>query len=337
MKNNRKKNVSAPVVLAILAVAVVVASAAALCLGSQGYSLAQIWQAICSQEESDPVWRVMSYVRLPRMLGGLFSGAALAVAGVLLQAVLNNAMASPNVIGVNAGAGFFALFAMVLLPAVPGAMQFASFLGALGCSMLVYFLAWRAGLSRTTLVLAGLAVSGMLTAGINTLKLLWPEVVASSPGFLTGGLSGVTMRMLGAASPYFLIGILLALFLAVDLNVLCLGEESAVGLGLHVTRTRFLGILAAALLAGAAVSFAGLLSFVGLLAPHIARRLIGTDHRVLVPAAALLGAAFVVVCDIAARLLFSPFELPVGILLSLIGGPFFLSLLLHRKGGRIYV
>lgn len=337
MKKKRQRKVSAPAVLGALAAVVVVSSVAALCLGSQPYSLTQLWQALCIQGEQDPVWRVIAYVRLPRMLGGLFSGAALAVAGVLLQAVLNNAMASPNVIGVNAGAGFFALFAMVVAPTVPGAMQFASFLGALGCSMLVYLLAWRAGLSRTTLVLAGLAVSGMLTAGINTLKLLWPEIVASSPGFLTGGLSGVTMKMLGAAFPYFVVGMLLALFLTVDLNVLCLGEESATGLGLHVTRTRFLGILASALLAGAAVSFAGLLSFVGLLAPHIARRLIGTDHRILVPASALLGAAFVVICDIAARLLFAPFELPVGILLSLIGGPFFLSLLLHRKRRRIYV
>lgn len=337
MRRWRKQKNSAPALFCILAAAVVIAAVAALCLGSQPYSLAQLGGALCTREEQDPVWRVIAYVRLPRMLGGLFAGSALAVSGVLLQAVLNNAMASPNVIGVNAGAGFFALFAMVLVPAVPGATQFASFLGALGCSMLVYLLAWRAGLSRTTLVLAGLAVSGMLTAGINTLKLLWPEIVASSPGFLTGGLSGITMNMLAAALPYFVIGMLLALLLAVDLNVLCLGEESATGLGLHVTRTRFLGILAAALLAGAAVSFAGLLSFVGLLAPHIVRRLIGTDHRALIPASALLGAAFVVVCDIAARLLFAPFELPVGILLSLIGGPFFLSMLLHRKRRRIYV
>lgn len=337
MKDIQKRVNAAPAAIAILAAVVIAASVAALCLGSQPYSLGQLWNSFCIQDDKDPVWRVIAYVRLPRMLGGLFSGAALAVAGVLLQAVLNNAMASPNVIGVNAGAGFFALFAMVLVPTVPGAMQFASFLGALGCSMLVYLLAWRAGLSRTTLVLAGLAVSGMLTAGINTLKLLWPEIVASSPGFLTGGLSGVTMGMLLAALPYLVVGMALAVFLTVELNVLCLGEESAMGLGLHVTRTRFMGILAAALLAGAAVSFAGLLSFVGLLAPHIARRLVGTDHRVLVPASALLGAAFVVLCDIAARLLFAPFELPVGILLSLIGGPFFLSLLLHRKRGRIYV
>src|SRR5699024_1027583 len=120
----------APAVFGILLAAVLVSSVAALCLGSQPYSLAQLWQAMCTRGEQDPVWRVIAYVRLPRMLGGLFSGAALAVAGVLLQAVLNNAMASPNVIGVNAGAGFFALFAMVVAPAVPGAMQFASFLGA---------------------------------------------------------------------------------------------------------------------------------------------------------------------------------------------------------------
>ena len=317
--------------LAGLALAVVLSAAAGLCLGSQPYTLPQLVQALRAQDPQDTVWRVLVYVRLPRVLAGIGAGAGLAVAGVLLQAVLNNAMASPNVIGVNAGAGFFALLTMVAVPAVPGAVQFASFLGALGCAMLVYALAWRAGLSRTTLVLAGLAVSGMLTAGINTLKLLWPEIVASSPGFLTGGLSGVTLPMLAAA------WLLLALFLAVDLNVLCLGEESAAGLGLHVTRTRFMGILAAALLAGAAVSFAGLLSFVGLLAPHMVRRFAGADHRVLIPASALLGAAFVVVCDIAARMLFAPFELPVGILLSLIGGPFFLHLLLHRRRRRIYV
>lgn len=323
--------------LAGLALAVVLSAAAGLCLGSQPYTLPQLVQALRAQDPQDTVWRVLVYVRLPRVLAGIGAGAGLAVAGVLLQAVLNNAMASPNVIGVNAGAGFFALLTMVAVPAVPGAVQLASFLGALGCAMLVYALAWRAGLSRTTLVLAGLAVSGMLTAGINTLKLLWPEIVASSPGFLTGGLSGVILPMLAAACPYLAAGLLLALFLAVDLNVLCLGEESAAGLGLHVTRTRFMGILAAALLAGAAVSFAGLLSFVGLLAPHMVRRFAGADHRVLIPASALLGAAFVVVCDIAARMLFAPFELPVGILLSLIGGPFFLHLLLHRRRRRIYV
>ena len=188
----------------------------------------------------------------------------------------------------------------------------------------------------TTLVLAGLAVSGMLTAGMNTIKLLYPDAIAGASDFLVGGLSGVTLSGLKGAVLYLITGTLLALLLAADLNVLCLGEQSAASLGLHIGAVRFLGILAAALLAGAAVSFAGLLSFVGLLAPHIARRLVGNNHRILLPAAMLLGAAFVVLCDVLARCLFAPFELPVGILLSLIGGPFFLGLLLHGRGRRMY-
>ena len=190
--------------------------------------------------------------------------------------------------------------------------------------------------NRTTLVLAGLAVSGMLTAGMNTIKLLYPDAIAGASDFLVGGLSGVTLSGLKGAVLYLITGTLLALLLAADLNVLCLGEQSAASLGLHIGAVRFLGILAAALLAGAAVSFAGLLSFVGLLAPHIARRLVGNNHRILLPAAMLLGAAFVVLCDVLARCLFAPFELPVGILLSLIGGPFFLGLLLHGRGRRMY-
>lgn len=332
MKHSSSRRTPARAFAALLLVLLAV-SAAELCLGPQRYTLPQLWSALARRESTDPVWRVLAYVRLPRLAAGLCAGSALAVAGALLQAVLNNAMASPNVIGVNAGAGFFALLAAAL---APGIVQFASFLGALGCAMLVYLLAKLTGLSRTTLVLSGLAVSGIFNAGINAVRLLWPESVSSSSGFLMGGLSGVTLAMLGAAGPYLLAGFLLAFGLAADLNVLCIGEESAQGLGLNVSRTRFLGILAAALLAGAAVSFAGLLSFVGLLAPHITRRLVGTDHRVLLPAAALLGAICVVGCDLPSRLLFAPFELPVGILLSLIGGPFFLGLLLRHKGGRVY-
>ena len=146
------------------------------------------------------------YVRIPRLLAGLQAGAALAVAGTLLQAVLNNAMASPNVIGVNSGAGFFALLAAVLAPEALGAAQFASFLGALGCAMLVYGLARLTGLSRTTLVLSGLAVSGMFSAGINIIRLLWPESVSSAPSFLVGGLSGVALKMLLLALPYLFTG-----------------------------------------------------------------------------------------------------------------------------------
>ena len=330
MKDKRQNRL----VLAALAVLTLGAMALSLCVGSQGVALPRLLAALRAGDPADPVRRIVLYVRLPRMAAGLCCGAAMAVAGALLQAVLNNAMASPNVIGVNAGAGFFALLAGVLLPqrAVPG----AAFAGALVTALLIYLLALRAGLARTTLVLAGLAVSGILTAGVNTMRLLFPEVVTGADGFLIGGLSGVSLTAVGSALPYLAAGGVLALFLAPELNILALGEQTAASLGLPVGRTRLASILAAALLAGAAVSFAGLISFVGLLVPHIARRLVGVDHRVLLPACALLGAIFLLVCDTAARTLFAPYELPVGILLNVIGGVFFLYLLLGRKRGRVY-
>lgn len=330
MKDKRQNRL----VLAALAVLTLGAMALSLCVGSQGVALPRLLAALRAGDPADPLRRIVLYVRLPRMAAGLCCGAAMAVAGALLQAVLNNAMASPNVIGVNAGAGFFALLAGVLLPqrAVPG----AAFAGALVTALLIYLLALRAGLARTTLVLAGLAVSGILTAGVNTMRLLFPEGVTGADGFLIGGLSGVSLTAVGSALPYLAAGGVLALFLAPELNILALGEQTAASLGLPVGRTRLASILAAALLAGAAVSFAGLISFVGLLVPHIARRLVGVDHRVLLPACALLGAIFLLVCDTAARTLFAPYELPVGILLNVIGGVFFLYLLLGRKRGRVY-
>ena len=330
MKDKRQNRL----VLAALAVLTLGAMALSLCVGSQGVALPRLLAALRAGDPADPVRRIVLYVRLPRMAAGLCCGAAMAVAGALLQAVLNNAMASPNVIGVNAGAGFFALLAGVLLP--QRAVQGAAFAGALVTALLIYLLALRAGLARTTLVLAGLAVSGILTAGVNTMRLLFPEGVTGADGFLIGGLSGVSLTAVGSALPYLAAGGVLALFLAPELNILALGEQTAASLGLPVGRTRLASILAAALLAGAAVSFAGLISFVGLLVPHIARRLVGVDHRVLLPACALLGAIFLLVCDTAARTLFAPYELPVGILLNVIGGVFFLYLLLGRKRGRVY-
>ena len=322
-------------VLAALAVFALAAALASLRFGSQSLSLADLLSALGAPKQ-DTARRILLYVRLPRTVAAAAAGAALAVAGALIQAVLNNAMASPNVIGVNAGAGFFAMLVAAVFPAAAALVPAAAFLGALATTLFIYLLASRAGLSRTTLILAGLAISSMLSAGIDALTLLFPDDVVGATGFLMGGFSGVTLAAVSAAGWYLAAGALLALFLAPDLNLLGLGEESAAALGLSVGRVRFLAILASALLAGGAVSFAGLLGFAGLLVPHIARRLVGTDNRWLLPASALAGAGFVLACDLAARLLFAPFELPVGIVMSLLGGPFFLGLLLRRGRGRIY-
>ena len=304
--------------------------------GSQWYTPARLWQALCAADAADPVWRILCFVRLPRTAAAVLAGAALGVAGALIQSVLNNAMASPNVIGVNAGAGLGALLAASLVPGAAALLPGAAFAGALAAALFIWLLAAVAGLSRTTLILAGVTVSSILTACMNTLKLLFPDAAVGSTAFLLGTLSGVTTAQLQRALPWLAAGFVLAALLAADLNVLQLGEDMAAGLGLPVARVRFAALLTAALLAGAAVSFAGLLGFVGLLAPHIARRLVGGDNRCLLPVTALASADLMLLCDVAARVLFAPFELPVGVLLSLVGGPFFLFLLLRRKRSRLY-
>lgn len=304
--------------------------------GSQWYTPARLWQALCAADAADPVWRILCFVRLPRTAAAVLAGAALGVAGALIQSVLNNAMASPNVIGVNAGAGLGALLAASLVPGAAALLPGAAFAGALAAALFIWMLAAVAGLSRTTLILAGVTVSSILTACMNTLKLLFPDAAVGSTAFLLGTLSGVTTAQVHRALPWLAAGFVLAALLAADLNVLQLGEDMAAGLGLPVARVRFAALLTAALLAGAAVSFAGLLGFVGLLAPHIARRLVGGDNRCLLPVTALASADLMLLCDVAARVLFAPFELPVGVLLSLVGGPFFLFLLLRRKRSRLY-
>ena len=304
--------------------------------GSQWYTPARLWQALCAADAADPVWRILYFVRLPRTAAAVLAGAALGVAGALIKSVLNNAMASPNVIGVNAGAGLGALLAASLVPGAAALLPGAAFAGALAAALFIWMLAAVAGLSRTTLILAGVTVSSILTACMNTLKLLFPDAAVGSTAFLLGTLSGVTTAQLQRALPWLAAGFVLAALLAADLNVLQLGEDMAAGLGLPVARVRFAALLTAALLAGAAVSFAGLLGFVGLLAPHIARRLVGGDNRRLLPVTALASADLMLLCDVAARVLFAPFELPVGVLLSLVGGPFFLFLLLRRKRSRLY-
>ena len=304
--------------------------------GSQWYTPARLWQALCAADAADPVWRILYFVRLPRTAAAVLAGAALGVAGALIQSVLNNAMASPNVIGVNAGAGLGALLAASLVPGAAALLPGVAFVGALVAALFIWMLAAVAGLSRTTLILAGVTVSSILTACMNTLKLLFPDVAVGSTAFLLGTLSGVTTAQVQRALPWLAAGFVLAALLAADLNVLQLGEDMAAGLGLPVARVRFAALLTAALLAGAAVSFAGLVGFVGLLAPHIARRLVGGDNRRLLPVTALASADLMLLCDVAARVLFAPFELPVGVLLSLVGGPFFLFLLLRRKRSRLY-
>lgn len=321
----------------LLAMAVLLALSVllSLLLGSTRLSMAEVVRAWRAGDWRDPALRIFLYARLPRTLGGVLCGCGLAVSGAVLQAVLNNSLAGPNIIGVNAGAGFAALVVMALFPRSAAALPAASFAGALICTLLIYAVARYTGASRTTIVLAGLAVTSIINAASSCLKILFPEVLAAYNSFSVGTLNGVTMEKLGAALPYLLAGLAAALVLSGDMNVLALGEELARSLGLRVERCRLLLIVTASVLAGACVSFAGLIGFVGLLVPHEARLLLGSDNRWVVPGAALLGAISVLLCDLLGRVLFAPFEIHVGVVLSLVGGCGFVVLLFRRRGGKI--
>lgn len=309
------------------------AAVLSLCLGAAGLTLKQLWQAIC-QGPADTAGWIFWYVRLPRTAACLLSGCGLAVSGAVIQGVLHNKLASPGIIGVNAGAGFAVTLCCALGLLTGWAIALAAFLGAMGCVLLVVFTAKRTGASRTTVILGGVAIGSLLTALSEALITLVPEAGMLSGDFRVGGFATVAYTRLIPAGVLILLGLIVVLTLCNELDVLALGEETAHSLGMSVERTRTLLLIMAAMLAGASVSFAGLLGFVGLIVPHMARRLVGSESRYLVPLCALGGAGFVTLCDLGARLLFAPYELPVGILLSVIGGPFFIFLLLRSKGGR---
>lgn len=279
---------------------------------------------------------IFRFVRLPRTLGCLLSGAALAVSGAVIQAVLSNRLASPSIIGVNAGAGL-AVTVCCAMGALSGwAIAGSAFLGALIAVVLIVFAAEKAGASRTTVILGGVAVNAFLNALSEALVTLIPEAGMLAGDFRVGGFGSVSYARLVPAGILILLALAAACSLYNELDVLTMGEETAQSLGMNVKAMRSLLLILAALLAGAAVSFAGLLGFVGLVVPHAMRKFSGSEHRFLLPMCALGGACFVTICDTAARVLFAPYELPVGILLSVLGGPFFLGLLLKRKGGRAY-
>lgn len=249
--------------------------------------------------------------------------------------MLGNPLAAPNIIGVNAGAGLCTAVCAALWPSWTAAVPFAAFLGALGGVGLVLFIGSRTGASKMTLVLAGVAVSGMFSAGIDAVLTFFPDALNGYTDFRVGGVANLSMTRVAPAFWVILTAFLLTLSLAGELDVLLLGEETARSLGLPARRLRLILLSLAAALAGAAVSFAGLLGFVGLIAPHMVRRLVGEDSSArLLAAAALGGAALLTVCDVLARTLFAPYELPVGVVLSLLGGPFFLWLLLRQRRGR---
>ena len=302
-------------------------------LGSTELPFFDAVSSIVSGNTGSPEARILLYVRVPRVLASLVCGMALAVSGAVIQGVLANRLASPSIIGVYAGAGL----AVVLCSAfgVLGGWRLSlfSFVGAFATVMLVSIGAKKWGASRGTVILLGVALNALLGAVSDTVTTFSPEISVQSIDFKVGDFSSVTYARVIPAAIVIVVAALILQTLSNELDILTLGDENAKGLGLNTGAMRVIFLMLSALLSGAAVSVCGLLSFVGLLVPHAVRRISTSQSKHLLPLSALFGAGFVTLCDTLARVVFAPYELPVGIIMAFLGAPFFIFILIKGKGG----
>ena len=271
--------------------------------------------------------QILDNLRLPRTIVALLVGVNLSLSGAILQAVMKNPLADPHIIGISSGAGLFGIFVMMIFGDAGLLVTPAAFVGAMLAATMIYLLAWKDGIRPIRVILAGVAVSAFLGAGISALLIFYSDKVHGALLWMVGGLSARSWQHVEILLPYSIAGTLLTFLAARHLNVLQLGDEVAKGLGLRVNLVRTFLTATASLLAASAVCVVGLLGFVGLIVPHTARLILGSDYRILLPGAALLGAAVVTISDTVARTIFAPTELPVGILMAMLGAPFFLYLL----------
>lgn len=327
-QNNRIKWLYLVSILCLVA-----AAALGILLGSTSLSISEIGEAFQKGFNASAGTRIFAYSRLPRTLASLVCGAALAVSGAVIQGVLANRLASPSIIGVNAGAGLAVTLCTAL--GIMGGWQLSlfAFMGAFAAVMTVSLGAKHWGASRGTVILIGVAMNAFLGAISDTITTFIPQVGVMSNDFKIGEFSAVSYQKLLPAILIISVVILILQTLHNELDVLTLGEENARGLGMNTNFMRTLFLLFAALLAGCAVSLAGLLSFVGLLVPHAVRRVAGSKSLHLMGLCAIYGAAFVCFCDTVARTAFAPYEIPVGIIMAYLGAPFFIFILIKGKGG----
>jgi len=313
-------------ILVIFLFLAVLGSFLSLTKGSSIISIKEITDILLNPG-NDPRSQIIWNIRMPRTIVGALVGINLSLSGAILQAIMRNPLADPHIIGISSGAGLAGVVIMILFPAMEYLITPVAFIGAMLAAVCIYILAWKNGIKPVRIILAGVAVSAFLGAGISGLMIFYSDRVHGALMWMVGGLAARSWPHVNIILPYAVIGLILALASAAYLNILQLGDEMARGLGVNVEVTRIILTAIAALLAASAVSVVGLLGFVGLVVPHAARLLIGSDYRFLLPASALLGIAIVTLSDTFARVIFAPIELPVGIIMAFLGAPFFLFLL----------
>ena len=311
--------------IVMLAALCVVSTVICVAVGSVEYTVEQVIDAFLYE---DAYARLIIWnVRLPRILCGGIVGICLSLAGCILQGVMRNHMASPSTIGVTSGASFVGYMMLVVFPHYYHLLPVGAILGSFATTMVIYMLAYDRGVSPVKMILSGMAVSAVFGAFNDMIKIFFAERLADATGFMVGSLNGVSWDSLRLALPYAVVGVFICFFLPSRMNILMLGDEMANTLGLRTEQFRLFLIAVSSLLAGTSIAVAGMISFVGLIVPHISRLIIGSDYKYLFPTSILLGYSFVVICDTVGRVILPVGNLSVSVVLSFIGAPFFLYLL----------
>lgn len=324
-----------PVVLLVLAIVTLATMVVSVGQGEYPIPPLEVVKTILGWGNPDYAF-IINTLRLPRTLVAFLVGVGLALSGTILQGLTRNPLADPSIIGLNAGASLAAVSLIVLFPSVPiYLLPWSAFGGAVVVALLIYLLAWDRGSSPTRLIAIGIGLAAIATA-LTNLIVTFGEInsVSQALVWLAGSVYGRSWEHVAAILPWLIVLVPLALMLAQQLNILNLGDDVARGLGSAVEWQRGLLLLTSVALAGVAVATAGTIAFVGLIAPHLGRMLVGSSHEGLMPTAAMMGGAIVVLADLVGRSLFAPIELPCGIITAAVGAPYFLYLLYRNGHGR---
>ncbi|KGP92230.1 iron ABC transporter [Pontibacillus chungwhensis BH030062] len=331
----RMKKLSFPIQLTIGIVLCVLSFLIALRLGAADLSFKDIWMTFMTDVENDSTL-LLSEIRIPREVGAIVVGAALAVSGAIMQGLTKNPLADPGLLGLTSGANMALAIALALLPGANYIwITIACFIGAaIGAGLVMGIGSMkRGGFSPFRIVLAGAAVSAFLTA-IGEFIGLYFHVSKDITMWTAGGLMGTSWSQLQLIIPFIFIGILVALILSKQLTILSLNEELAVGLGQKVTFIKLALFTVVIILAGSAVALVGNMVFIGLMIPHIVRAMVGTDYRFIIPSSVFIGAAFMLIADTLGRTINAPYETPVAAIIALLGLPFFLYIV--KRGGGVF-
>ncbi len=335
MKNNKNKNrtgnslLKTSIVWSILISGIIIMFFLAIILGSSRISLTQVFQVFMGNAENK-VKVIVTQLRMPRAILAIMVGACLSAAGALLQSVMKNPLADPGTIGVSAGAGTAAVTVLLLFPNLTYSVPLFAFGGAALACILIYMLAWKDGVDPVRIILSGVAINSVLGGYNSFLQLQNSDNLSGVLAFMNGSLSGGTWQEVKIMGIYAFIGLILAFMCIKNANALQLGDEMAKNLGVRVNLSRIILSAVSAFLAAATVSQIGMIGFVGLVAPHIARMLLGSDYKVMLPTSILTGGFMVLLADTIGRSIWPGTEIPVGVMMSVFGGPFFLYMLRKR-------